>query len=410
MSTRSLLLLIPQSPFDPASGAAISVRTICEMLARAGWRVEAVAPAASESAVPGGTGRVLESMGSKVGFQKPPVPSGRPVFSFSRRLVNYRLLDTGTESVSKSRELFVEDLDALTSMTLEASGVPDIVLTYGSSEAEVRRRRTLQELGAAVVFSAHNTGYLHPRAFEATDAILAYSRFIVQHYRSTHGVEPAQLPLPVSVEDVVASRSCPMFFTFVNPELTKGLTFFLRLVQECSVRWPEMQFLVVEGRGSGQLVARVAELLGLDIRAMENLHFAVNTFSASSIWAVTRFLLVPSLFEAAGRVAVEAQLNGIPVIASNRGGLPETVGAGGFLLPVVADVNTLEAKAVITLWLNLIGRLHTDSVFYEQARRSAVDAAHPHASGEVERRHLARFSAIAQQGSDRIRRPSLRVP
>ena len=43
-------------------------------------------------------------------------------------------------------------------------------------------------------------------------------------------------------------------------------------------------------------------------------------------------VLVPSLHEGFGRVALEAMVLGTPVIASNRGALPEVVGDGGCLL------------------------------------------------------------------------------
>jgi glycosyltransferase involved in cell wall biosynthesis len=44
--------------------------------------------------------------------------------------------------------------------------------------------------------------------------------------------------------------------------------------------------------------------------------------------------LVPSRWkESWGRVVSEAQISGIPVLASDHGGLPESVGEGGFLLP-----------------------------------------------------------------------------
>ena len=37
-----------------------------------------------------------------------------------------------------------------------------------------------------------------------------------------------------------------------------------------------------------------------------------------------------------GLVAAEAMLNGIPVLASNRGALPETIGDAGFLIDIPA--------------------------------------------------------------------------
>ena len=40
-------------------------------------------------------------------------------------------------------------------------------------------------------------------------------------------------------------------------------------------------------------------------------------------------LLVPSIYEETyGRVVTQAQVNGIPALASSRGGLPESVGEG----------------------------------------------------------------------------------
>jgi glycosyltransferase involved in cell wall biosynthesis len=59
-----------------------------------------------------------------------------------------------------------------------------------------------------------------------------------------------------------------------------------------------------------------------------------TTRGMKSVYRDTRILLMPSqVEEAAGRVITEAQMNGIPVIASNLGGIPETIGDGGVLLP-----------------------------------------------------------------------------
>jgi hypothetical protein len=43
--------------------------------------------------------------------------------------------------------------------------------------------------------------------------------------------------------------------------------------------------------------------------------------------------MVPSTDEAFGRVIVEAQVNGIPVVARRTGGIPEALGDAGVLLP-----------------------------------------------------------------------------
>ena len=57
----------------------------------------------------------------------------------------------------------------------------------------------------------------------------------------------------------------------------------------------------------------------------------------STVYANTRLLLMTSLWlESFGLVAAEAMLNGIPVLASNRGALPETLGGAGFLFDIPA--------------------------------------------------------------------------
>lgn len=44
-------------------------------------------------------------------------------------------------------------------------------------------------------------------------------------------------------------------------------------------------------------------------------------------------VLVPSLWwESSSRVIVEAMINSIPIIATNRGGISETLGKCGFLI------------------------------------------------------------------------------
>ncbi|MBX6313833.1 MAG: glycosyltransferase [Isosphaeraceae bacterium] len=62
-----------------------------------------------------------------------------------------------------------------------------------------------------------------------------------------------------------------------------------------------------------------------------------RTHDPRRFWSVIRVCLVPSLAaETQGLVATEAMTNGIPVVASDRGALPETLGSAGVILPLPA--------------------------------------------------------------------------
>jgi glycosyltransferase involved in cell wall biosynthesis len=72
-------------------------------------------------------------------------------------------------------------------------------------------------------------------------------------------------------------------------------------------------------------------------------------------------------------------LNGIQVVASNRGALPETVAGGGILLSIPAhytpetqDVPTPEEVAP---WVEAILRLWDDPAYYDEASRRALESA-----------------------------------
>jgi glycosyltransferase involved in cell wall biosynthesis len=58
----------------------------------------------------------------------------------------------------------------------------------------------------------------------------------------------------------------------------------------------------------------------------------VSAADREQLFAGARALVLPSLEEGFGLTALEAMSAGIPLIASNRGSLPEVVGAGGVLL------------------------------------------------------------------------------
>ncbi len=226
--------------------------------------------------------------------------------------------------------------------------------------------------------------------------------------------------------------------TFVNPEPRKGVHIFARIAEVLSRRRPDIPLLIVEGAGKASFLPQ----LGVNLSGIRNLRIMPNTPDSRQFYAVTKLLLMPSLMENAGFVAMEAMTNGIPVLASNRGGLPETIGnsphpnplpagegtfhpnlperegtfhsraltpdegtCGGFLFDIPARY-TPETREVPTAeevepWVEAIIRLWDDPAEYERLSRAARQRAqrwHPD-------RLRARVSRVLQP-SDASARPA----
>lgn len=117
-------------------------------------------------------------------------------------------------------------------------------------------------------------------------------------------------------------------------------------------------------RLSDQDLASLSEQLA----EVQNVRFMRRVSDMRLIYGQTRLLLVPSVREEGfGMVAVEAQSCGIPIIASERGGIPESVGSGGLL---VKDYRNAGA------WVDAIGEVVRDAGTYDafaaRARRHAL--------------------------------------
>ena len=90
---------------------------------------------------------------------------------------------------------------------------------------------------------------------------------------------------------------------------------FARIAEQLGARRPDIPLLVVEGRGGADWLGQVR----LDLSHLKNLHVMANTPDPRDFYRVSRIILMPSLCrESFGRIAAEAQINGIPVLASNR--------------------------------------------------------------------------------------------
>ncbi|HEX8203589.1 MAG TPA: glycosyltransferase, partial [Isosphaeraceae bacterium] len=404
--TRRILFASHACYLDDSNGAAVASRALMQALARRGCAVavvsgtmldreEEVEPAAWIAA----RGERFEAVVNQAwtfdaGGVRPEVPDH---FRLSVRGVPVTLHRGPTTRPhepddAEGRE-FLQLFDAVA-----ARFRPEVVVGYGGSRLARAVFARARAAGAATVFVLHNFGYRSAEPFADVDAIVVASRFAAERYREALGLECIVLPNPVDFDRVRVEQPEPRFVTFVNPATEKGVFAFARIADELGRRRPDIPLLVVEGRGGEATLAAC----GLDLRAHGNLYVMPSTADPRAFWRVTRLCLVPSLcWENQPLVAVEAMLNGIPVLGSDRGGLPETLGRAGVVLPLPAwltpSSRAVPTAAEVAPWIEAIVRLWDDADLYAERRRLARDEARRWAPEVLEPRYARFFTELRSE-------------
>lgn len=357
------LLVLPQLPQDPASGAARSMTSICELLAESGWQVRTLSTTVSESKRQDDVQAMLEGLGISVDRR---VRRGAELL-YHHRGVDFRALVVARgltlqhweQAYGRSFNLaFTEELSAFQ---------PDVMFTYGMHRSDLRRQETAIQAGAKVVFGLRNEAYLGFRQWSHVSGVLTPTRALADRYRADCGLECTPLLVPLDPREIVATDREPIFITFVNPSPRKGVDFFARLSDRMSVRRPDIPFLVIESEGSAGTLLAAGTRAGFDLRRHENIMISKAVPQPKDIFAPTRILVVPSLREPGARVVAEALLNGVPPVVSDRGGLPEMCCGAGRVLPV-SDDSAIEA------WIETLVSLMDDEDLYQAESRKARDA------------------------------------
>ncbi len=244
---------------------------------------------------------------------------------------------------------------------------PDVVWTYGGDAVSIAVQHVAKRLDLPVLFALHDFACRDPQAFKMTDYVVVPTESCRQHYWKALGLASLKLPLVVDPGRVQFAERRPRYATFVDPEPRKGLFVFARIAEVLARRRPDIPLALVEGTSKAGFLA--------DRSGAGNLRIVPNSPDARRFLAATKLLLMPSLTEDGGLTAMEAMLNGIPVLASNRGGLPETIGDAGFLfdIPARCTPETRDALSAedVEPWVETIVRLWDDAAEYERWSRAA---------------------------------------
>jgi glycosyltransferase involved in cell wall biosynthesis len=186
-------------------------------------------------------------------------------------------------------------------------------------------------------------------------SLAACSSFIAEYMRKAVGRQPVIFPVLIE-PSLYRVNTRGNYATIVNPIPRKGS----EIVFALAASRPDIPFAFVE---AWKLRNRVWKYLEARAAHHGNIQLFRRTEDMREIYSLTRVIVAPSQgSEAWGRVVSEAQVSGIPAVASDSGGLPEAVGPGGLVVGRHADIKE---------WLSALSRLWDDQTEYENYSASA---------------------------------------
>lgn len=194
---------------------------------------------------------------------------------------------------------------------------PDVVVSH--HQHVLHAIRLAKKLGARSVFLTHNDMDLNERPIKLGADLVIHNSEWVRESLGRFGEDKESMVFhpPLTADRHIVDRTGD-HVTLVNLNEHKGAKIFYDL----ATRMPDTKFLGVIG-GHGEQIIR---------RNLPNVTIMEHGPDMKRVWSQTRVLLMPSIYESYGLVAVEAGINGIPTIANPTPGLIENLGPAGLFV------------------------------------------------------------------------------
>lgn len=232
---------------------------------------------------------------------------------------------------------------------------PDVVVVQSTHPEPLLR--ALAPSGVPVVVYFHEVEQIEHLRFlrELGIPVLANSGFTAARLQEVCGLS-CDIVLPLIDPKHYATQMHPERVLFINTTARKGADLAFSIAETR----PDIPFTFVLSWTHKPL-----PLAALRARALAagNIILHPPTQDMRPLYARTKILLAPSQWEEAwGRVATEAHVNGIPVLGSDRGGLPQAIGPGGIIVPASAPKED---------WVAALSRMWDDPDEYALASDAA---------------------------------------
>ena len=326
---RELLFFVLHPYFpDALGGSELSFHCLFRELSARGWRVEVVCARPPDRAAPRPAGSGDGSPEGGLGYDCHRVPAGQVSAALVARI---------------------------------EARPPDLVMA-GPNHPVLPMLETIARAGIPAFFYSRMLEVWTDGTPPDTVSIIANSRVNAEHLARHHRGPIGLVPPTIDPAWYTVDQRARRFVTFVNPIPVKGLDVAVRVAR----RLPAVRFLFVKSRWAS--LRHDPDLAAA--RALPNVEIREPQRDMRPVYAETDILLFPSQWEeTAGRVVIEAQMNGIPVVASPVGGVPAQVGRGGLLVTDKADA---------AQYAGAIERLRDDPNLYATlSARAMENAARP---------------------------------
>lgn len=269
---------------------------------------------------------------------------------------------------------------------------PDIILTSTDDPGQLLfdlairapRARVVYLVRAtiAVPFGPDSSSVSQPKTanLRHADAIVGVSQYVASYMKEWGGLDAVHVPISLLEQAPeypdLGSFDSP-YVTMVNPCAVKGIDIFLAVAD----RLPDVAFAAVPTWG-----ATAEDMENLERR--KNIALLRPFDDVDDLLRMTKTILVPSVWaEARSRIVLESMSRGVPVVASDIGGIPEAHLGVEYLLPVnpirhykpAVDRNMVPVAEVppqnVEPWVDVIRRLVTDRDHWTDVARRSRGAA-----------------------------------